>query len=79
MNFQSHLIPVSIQYFISVDYTLFRSNSWHGISSKLNARWISSGELSSVLRPFYFAVHPDLFGQHPEQRVNHNQIHLQFA
>lgn len=33
-------------------------------------RFISSGELSSLLRPFYFAVHPDLFGQYPEQRVN---------
>lgn len=55
----------------SVDYSLFRSKSWNGLSPNLNARrWISSGELSSVLRPFYFAVHPDLFGQHPQQRVN---------
>lgn len=33
-------------------------------------RHVSNAELSTILRPFYFAVHPDLFGQHPEQRVN---------
>lgn len=32
-------------------------------------RHVSNAELSNILRPFYFAVHPDLFGQHPEQRV----------
>ncbi|XP_031624601.1 T-cell activation inhibitor, mitochondrial [Contarinia nasturtii] len=57
-----------------VDYSLFRSNSWNGFSPNLNTRrWISSGELSSVLRPFYFAVHPDLFGQHPEQRKTNEE------
>lgn len=40
----------------------------YGLFSEIR-RSISSGELSSLLRPFYFAVHPDLFGQHPEQRV----------
>lgn len=55
----------------SVDYSLLRSNSWNGFSPNVNSgRWISGGELQSVLRPFYFAVHPDLFGQHPEQRVH---------
>lgn len=39
----------------------------HGITFK---RDISNAELSTVLRPFYFAVHPDLFGRHPEQRVS---------
>ncbi|XP_058987690.1 T-cell activation inhibitor, mitochondrial-like [Musca domestica] len=34
----------------------------------LNVRTIST-ELAAALRPFYFAVHPDLFGQHPEQRT----------
>lgn len=23
----------------------------------------------NALRPFYFAVHPDFFGQHPKERV----------
>ncbi|XP_075164485.1 T-cell activation inhibitor, mitochondrial [Haematobia irritans] len=37
-------------------------------------RYIST-ELASALRPFYFAVHPDLFGQHPEQRaVNEDSL-----
>ncbi|XP_067646478.1 T-cell activation inhibitor, mitochondrial isoform X2 [Eurosta solidaginis] len=36
-----------------------------------------SSELTNALRPFYFAVHPDLFGQHPEQRnVNENSLKL---
>lgn len=36
-----------------------------------------STELTAALRPFYFAVHPDLFGQHPEQRkTNENSLKL---
>lgn len=38
-------------------------------------RGLSSTEVSTALRPFYFSVHPDLFGQYPEERVgifNHN-------
>lgn len=34
-----------------------------------------STELATALRPFYFAVHPDLFGQYPEQRsVNEDSL-----
>ncbi|XP_037934436.1 T-cell activation inhibitor, mitochondrial [Teleopsis dalmanni] len=34
-----------------------------------------STELTAALRPFYFAVHPDLFGQHPVQRkVNEDSL-----
>lgn len=32
-------------------------------------RALSTGEVSTALRPFYFTVHPDLFGQYPTQRV----------
>ncbi|KOC70091.1 Uncharacterized protein C3orf23 like protein [Habropoda laboriosa] len=33
------------------------------------------GEISTALRPFYFTVHPDLFGQYPTQRtVNENSL-----
>ncbi|KAH8302627.1 hypothetical protein KR044_009003 [Drosophila immigrans] len=36
-----------------------------------------SSDLTTALRPFYFAVHPDLFGQHPEQRqTNENSLKL---
>lgn len=43
-----------------------------------NAIWRHiSTELTNALRPFYFAVHPDLFGQHPVQRnVNENSLKL---
>lgn len=36
-------------------------------------REFSNAELSTVLRPFYFAVHPDLFGQHPVQRSTNEE------
>ncbi|CAB3366455.1 Hypothetical predicted protein [Cloeon dipterum] len=29
----------------------------------------TSSEVSTALRPFYFVVHPDLFGQHPKERA----------
>ncbi|KAL0273988.1 UNVERIFIED_CONTAM: hypothetical protein PYX00_006534 [Menopon gallinae] len=38
-------------------------------------RGLSSTEVSTALRPFYFSVHPDLFGQYPEERsVNENSL-----
>ncbi|CAK1540599.1 unnamed protein product [Leptosia nina] len=39
-------------------------------------RSLSSAEVSTALRPFYFHVHPDLFGKYPEQRKI-NEISLQ--
>ena len=34
-------------------------------------QYITSTEVSTALRPFYFLVHPDLFGQHPRaQHIN---------
>lgn len=39
------------------------------------ARFLSSNEVSVALRPFYFAVHPDLFQQHPQERdTNENSL-----
>lgn len=35
----------------------------------VNIRNMTSTEVSTALRPFYFTVHPDLFGQYPSQRV----------
>ncbi|XP_044752286.1 T-cell activation inhibitor, mitochondrial [Coccinella septempunctata] len=38
-------------------------------------RYLSTSEISTALKPFYFAVHPDLFGQYPEQRtINENSL-----
>ncbi|XP_034934667.1 T-cell activation inhibitor, mitochondrial isoform X2 [Chelonus insularis] len=38
-------------------------------------RALSTGEITTALRPFYFTVHPDLFGQYPTQRtVNENSL-----
>ncbi|XP_049950570.1 T-cell activation inhibitor, mitochondrial-like [Schistocerca serialis cubense] len=39
------------------------------------SRLLSSSEVSTALRPFYFSVHPDLFGQYPTERtVNENSL-----
>ena len=32
-------------------------------------RALSGADAVNALRPFYFAVHPDFFGQHPRERV----------
>ncbi|KAJ9600978.1 hypothetical protein L9F63_000873, partial [Diploptera punctata] len=38
-------------------------------------RLLSSTEVSTALRPFYFSVHPDLFGRYPVERsVNENSL-----
>ncbi|XP_023384794.1 T-cell activation inhibitor, mitochondrial-like [Pteropus vampyrus] len=34
----------------------------------LYSRAFSGAEAVNALRPFYFAVHPDFFGQHPRER-----------
>ncbi|XP_046739506.1 T-cell activation inhibitor, mitochondrial [Diprion similis] len=45
------------------------------ICSHEAVRALSTGEVSTALRPFYFSVHPDLFGQFPTQRtVNENSL-----
>ncbi|XP_063117077.1 T-cell activation inhibitor, mitochondrial isoform X2 [Cavia porcellus] len=39
------------------------------------SRALSGAEAATALRPFYFAVHPDFFGQHPREReVNENSL-----
>lgn len=44
-------------------------------SNKLCLCNLSSTQLATALRPFYFSVHPDLFGQHPRERViNENSL-----
>uniref|UniRef100_A0A3B5MDA2 DUF4460 domain-containing protein n=1 Tax=Xiphophorus couchianus TaxID=32473 RepID=A0A3B5MDA2_9TELE len=38
-------------------------------------RALSAAEAVNALRPFYFAVHPDFFGQFPREReVNENSL-----
>lgn len=35
----------------------------------IQRRALTGAEAVNALRPFYFAVHPDFFGQHPRERV----------
>ncbi|XP_029959397.1 T-cell activation inhibitor, mitochondrial [Salarias fasciatus] len=47
----------------------------HVVLSSVLQRAISGAEAVNALRPFYFAVHPDFFGQHPREReVNENSL-----
>ncbi|XP_060608555.1 T-cell activation inhibitor, mitochondrial-like [Ruditapes philippinarum] len=40
-------------------------------------RSLNSSETATALRPFYFAVHPDLFGRHPKERsVNEHSLKI---
>ncbi|XP_063160006.1 T-cell activation inhibitor, mitochondrial [Candoia aspera] len=42
---------------------------------QLQARALSGADAVNALRPFYFAVHPDFFGQHPREReINENSL-----
>jgi len=38
-------------------------------NSVLSLRFLSAQQVSNALRPFYFLVHPDLFGKHPEAQA----------
>uniref|UniRef100_A0A6J0U2Z4 T-cell activation inhibitor, mitochondrial isoform X1 n=1 Tax=Pogona vitticeps TaxID=103695 RepID=A0A6J0U2Z4_9SAUR len=41
----------------------------------VQARALSRADAVNALRPFYFAVHPDFFGQHPrERKINENSL-----
>lgn len=40
----------------------------------IQQRALSGADAVSALRPFYFAVHPDFFGQYPRERVCFTQI-----
>ena len=51
----------------------FFSSSRNHIYS--NFRCLSNAEVSTALRPFYFLVHPDLFGKHPKEQAE-NEVNL---
>lgn len=36
----------------------------------VHQRALSGADAVNALRPFYFAVHPDFFGQYPRERVS---------
>lgn len=45
------------------------------VVQKQFVRFLSSSQVSVALRPFYFSVHPDLFGRHPLERdTNENSL-----
>lgn len=38
-----------------------------------SCRFLTNSEVSTALRPFYFLVHPDLFGKHPPEQVENEK------
>ena len=42
----------------------------HVVAHLVQQRALTGAEAVNALRPFYFAVHPDFFGQHPKERVS---------
>ncbi|XP_050425984.1 T-cell activation inhibitor, mitochondrial [Adelges cooleyi] len=55
----------------------FFKNSYVCGCMMMQSRKISSNELSTALRPFYFSVHPDLFGQYPNERaINESSLQM---
>ncbi|XP_076844644.1 T-cell activation inhibitor, mitochondrial [Brachyhypopomus gauderio] len=47
----------------------------YGAAQVVQKRALSGPDAVTALRPFYFAVHPDFFGQHPREReVNENSL-----
>ena len=36
-------------------------------------RFLTGTEVSTALRPFYFLVHPDLFGKYPQEQVENEK------
>ncbi|XP_028837947.1 T-cell activation inhibitor, mitochondrial isoform X2 [Denticeps clupeoides] len=52
-----------------------RAENRHVVTHIIPKRALSGAEAVNALRPFYFAVHPDFFGQHPKEReVNENSL-----
>ncbi|XP_058503964.1 T-cell activation inhibitor, mitochondrial [Solea solea] len=53
----------------------FRSEKKRAVMCLVQQRLLSGADTVNALRPFYFAVHPDFFGQHPREReVNENSL-----
>ena len=42
-------------------------------SSLITKRFLTGTEVSTALRPFYFLVHPDLFGKYPQEQVENEK------
>lgn len=66
-SFAAHLSFWNFLEFIIVNFEFdcsLKQSSWCILS-----RHLSSAQTKAALKPFYFAVHPDLFGQYPIQRV----------
>ncbi|KAI5742483.1 hypothetical protein M8J77_007712 [Diaphorina citri] len=56
---------------------LQRSSQLHRCGCILiSRRTLTSNEVATALRPFYFNVHPDLFGQFPNERVLVGEMYI---
>lgn len=69
----SQMIP----YFFNL-FNSCRLSSRCSTNQILQIRALSGADAVNALRPFYFAVHPDFFGQHPRERVRNDVNELMF-
>ncbi|XP_022337002.2 T-cell activation inhibitor, mitochondrial-like [Crassostrea virginica] len=53
---------------------LLATCSFYNVALRISRR-LTVSEAATALRPFYFTVHPDLFGQHPKERsINEDSL-----
>lgn len=71
-------IPCALQTSILVILSVFYSRKLFITGSIVAIRNFAShaNEYSGALKQFYFAVHPDFFGQHPFEKVSHLSINF---
>ena len=43
------------------------------LGGRLEVRHLTGTEVSTALRPFYFLVHPDLFGKYPKEQIQNEK------
>lgn len=58
-------------------FRCFQPVTWRQKLLPIFKRYLNSSETATALRPFYFAVHPDLFGRYPKERsVNEESLKI---
>lgn len=72
------LLTNDVCYFFNL-FNSFRLSSRCSTNQILQIRALSGADAVNALRPFYFAVHPDFFGQHPKERVRNYVLMFLFA
>ncbi|XP_026888266.2 T-cell activation inhibitor, mitochondrial isoform X1 [Electrophorus electricus] len=69
------LVPANALVMSVTSFLRMRLGGRYSAAQIVQKRALSGADAVNALRPFYFAVHPDFFGQHPREReVNENSL-----